>query len=214
MKLEKIDPKKAAVLVIDMQNDFIKPGSPLFSKMGFDMAGKMSAFLDECRKKGILVIYTQNTIRPDGKDMGKAGEFCPAIKSGQALVKGSEGAEIFETVAPKEDDIVVEKHRYSSFYGTDLEIILKGSKIDVVGIAGVCTECCCFSTARSAGFRGYDVAFLSDLTGTLDYPDIGFGAMTAEEMHRAMLTNIAVTTADVMTSDHFLSLVGNSKSSV
>ncbi len=205
MKLSAIDPKKTAVLVIDMQNDFIEPGAELFSQMGYDFVPKMAAFLDECRKRGMLVIYTKNMVQADRHDIGKAGEFCEALKQGKVLIEGTHGVEIFEGVAPKEGDIVLRKNRYSSFYGTRLDSILRTSGIDTVTITGVCTEACCFSTARDAGAMCYDVAFLSDLTGTVDYPDLGFGPMTALQMHHAMLTNIALTTADVMTSDDFLS---------
>ena len=205
MKLSSLNPKKTAVLVIDMQNDFIEPGAELFSQMGYDFVPKMAYFLDACRKQGMTIVYTKNMLQKDGRDMGKAGEFCEAVKQGRALVEGTHGVEIFEGVAPKNGDIVIRKNRYSSFFGTRLDSILRTGGIDTVAITGVCTEACCFSTARDAGANNYDVAFLSDLTGTMDYPDLGFGAMSALQMHHAMLTNIALTTADVMTSDDFLS---------
>ena len=206
MVIRSIDPRRTAVMVIDMQNDFIAPGAVLFSQMGYDFVPAMADFLDRSRQKGMQIIYTQNVLRADGKDMGKSGDFCQAIKEGKALVEGTPGAEIYAPLAPKEGDIVLKKHRYSSFFGTDLDIILRTGGFDTVAITGVCTEACCFSTARDAGALGYDVAFLSDLTGTMDYPDLGFGPMTAQQMQNAMLTNIALTSAHVMTAQQLLEL--------
>ena len=206
MKLNKIDPKKTAVLVIDMQNDFVRPGGPLFSQMGCDLLNPMAHFLDRCRQMGMLVIYTRNTLRPDGRDMGNFGEFCTEIKEGKACVAGTEGAEICGALAPKDCDIVVVKHRYSAFFRTDLETLLKGSDIKTVAITGVCTDACCLSTARDAGFLDFDVVFLSDLTGTVDYADAGFGPISAEDMHLQTLNLVAQTTGDVMTSERFFEL--------
>lgn len=206
MNIQSIDPKKTAVMVIDMQNDFVKPGAPLYVHMGYEFSESLARFLDKCRELGMLIIYTKNVLRADGRDRGKAGEFCQPIKDGLALIDGTPGGEIFDVVAPKEDDVVIKKQKYSSFYGTNLDNILSNCGIDTLVITGVCTEACCFSTARDAGYRNFNIAFLSDLTGTIDYPDMGFGAMTALEMHHAMLTNIALSTAAVMTSEELLNL--------
>ena len=63
------------------------------------------------------------------------------------------------------------------------------------------------SLARDAGFREMNIGFLADLNGTIDFPDLGYGSMTAQEMHKAMLCNIALTTAHVMESEHALELM-------
>lgn len=208
MKITRIYPRRTALLIIDMQNDFVKPGGPIFIRMGYEMVEPLAAFIDRCRDVGMLIIYTKNVLRKDGRDMGKLCEFCDPIKEGAALVDGTPGGEIYEAIAPKDTDIVIKKQKYSSFYGTGLDNILAACKIETVVITGVCTEVCCFSTARDAGFRNYDVAFISDLTGTADYhPDRGYGAMTGQEMQRATLINLALTTAHVMTKEEFFSLV-------
>ena len=66
---------------------------------------------------------------------------------------------------------IIKKHRYSGFFGTDLDIILREWGIDTVIISGTTTENCCHATARDAMFRNYRVVFLSDVTATYDYPD-------------------------------------------
>ena len=73
--------------------------------------------------------------------------------------------------------------------------------ITTVIISGTTTENCCHATARDAMFNNYKVVFLSDATGTFDYPDVGCGAMSAEEVHKATLCILAFSTAHVMTVD-------------
>jgi nicotinamidase-related amidase len=80
--------------------------------------------------------------------------------------------------------------------------------METVIIAGVTTETCCHATARDALFHNYGVIFLSDATGTTDYPDMGYGAMTAAEVHRASLVVLALGTAHVMTVDEMIALTG------
>ena len=81
----------------------------------------------------------------------------------------------------------VQKHRFSGFFGTDLDMILRGWGTDTVIISGATTENCCHATARDALFRDYRLVFLSDATATFDYPDREFGEMSAAEVHRATL---------------------------
>src|SRR5919107_254126 len=103
--------------------------------------------------------------------------------------------------------VVITKHRYSAFYGTDLEIILRGLGVTTVVIAGVTTENCCHATARDAFFRDYQVVVLADATATFDYPDLGYGGMSAEEVQRATLIILALSTADVVTTETFVARV-------
>lgn len=107
---------------------------------------------------------------------------------------------------PLADEIVIKKHRFSGFYGTDLDIILRSSGIETVIVTGVTTENCCHATARDALFHNYGVIFLSDATGTTDFPDLEYGAMTAAEVHRASLIILAMSTAHVMTVDEMIAL--------
>src|SRR5437588_2125877 len=90
------------------------------------------------------------------------------------------------------------RHRYSGFFGTDMDIILREWGVDTVIISGTTTENCCQATARDAMFRNYRVVFLSDATATYDYPDRGFGAMSNADVHHATLVILAASTAHVM----------------
>jgi ureidoacrylate peracid hydrolase len=150
-----------------------------------------------CRSAGIKVIYTTHAHRRDGSDMGLF-DMHPPIANRSATVDGTWGVEIYPEVAPAAGEHVIKKHRYSGFFGTDLDIILRGWGVDTVIISGTTTENCCHATARDAMFRNYRVVFLSDATATYDYPDRGFGSMPNEQVHHATLVILADSTAHVM----------------
>jgi ureidoacrylate peracid hydrolase len=206
-RFESIDPARTAMIVVDMQNDFVANGAPLQSKQANALVDELARVLDFCREHGIRVIYTAHVHREDGSDMGLYDDLYPPIEQRAALVADSTGAEIFPALAPKPGEHVIRKHRYSGFFATDLDLILREWGIDSVVITGTTTENCCHATARDAMFHNYRVAFLSDATGTFDYPDVGYGAMSADDVHRATLSILAFSTAHVMTSEEFRSLV-------
>ena len=104
---------------------------------------------------------------------------------------------------------MIKKHRYSGFFGTDLDIILREWGIDTVIISGTTTENCCHATARDAMFRNYRVVFLSDATATYDYPDRGFGPMPNGDVHHATLVILAASTAHVMSVADLGAAAGN-----
>src|SRR5207249_2986148 len=93
-----------------------------------------------CRQNEIRIVYTTHVHRHDGSDLGLLAILSPKIASGAILADGSPGAQIHPAIAPHPRDIVIKKHRYSAFYGTDLEIVLRGLGVDTVVIAGVTTE--------------------------------------------------------------------------
>ena len=201
--VEHIDPSKTAMIVVDMQNDFVAAGAPLESSAGRAIVPHLQRALACCREQGIPVIYTAHVHRADGCDLGLLAH-APAIAQRDALVVDSPGAAIFSEVVPRDGEIVISKHRFSAFYGTDLEIILRGLGVTTVVITGVTTENCCHATARDAFFRDFQVVFLSDATATSDYPDLGYGSLSADEVQRATLVILARDTADVITTETFI----------
>ena len=209
--INNIDPKKTALIVVDMQNDFIAPGAPLETRMGQEMLPTLKRVLDFSRNEGINVIYTAHVHRKDGSDLGLYGEIFPLIAERKILIDGQEGSEIYPEIAPLENELLIKKSRYNPFFGTDLDTILRNKGIENVVIAGVTTESCCFATARNAMYRGYRVAFLSDATGTNDKRDVGLGMAPAAEVHEAMLKVLGVSTCHVMTSEDFFQKVDTSK---
>lgn len=104
-------------------------------------------------------------------------------------MEGSPEGEIIEEIAPRHNEKVVIKHRYSAFYNTDLETILRCLRVEDLVITGVMTNMCCESTARDAYYRDYRVFFPADGTGSIN-----------EEMHLASLLNLAFGFAYITTT--------------
>ncbi len=202
-----IDPKRTAMIVVDMQNDFVAEGAMLRSTQAAAMVPRLADTLAFCRAQGIKVIYTAHVHRRDGCDMGLYDDLYPPIAGRLSLVDGTPGVEIFPALQPAPGEHVVKKHRYSGFFGTDLDIILREWGVDTVVVTGTTTENCCHATARDAMFHNYKVVFLSDATGTFDYPDMGYGAMAAADVHQATLRILAFSTAHVMTAAEFAARV-------
>ncbi len=198
MQIDVIDPKKTAMIVVDMQNDFVASGAALETPAARAVVPKLADALKICRDAGIKVIYTAHVHRRDGCDMGLFDDLHPPIANRAALVDGTPGVDIYSDVAPAPGEHVIKKHRYSGFIGTDLDMILREWGVDTVIISGTTTENCCHATARDAMFRNYRVVFLADATATYDYPDRGFGPMPAAEVHHATLVILAASTAHVM----------------
>jgi biuret amidohydrolase len=162
MQVDTIDPAKTAMIVVDMQNDFVAAGAPMETPAARAMVSKLAEALKICRDAGIRVIYTAHVHRRDGCDMGLFDDMHPPIANRDALVDGTPGVDIYLELAPEPGEHVIKKHRYSGFFGTDLDIILREWGVDTVIISGTTTENCCHATARDAMFRNYRVAFLSD----------------------------------------------------
>jgi biuret amidohydrolase len=198
MQVDVINPIKTAMIVVDMQNDFVAPGAPMETPAARRVVPKIAEALNFCRDVGIKVIYTAHVHRRDGCDMGLFDDLHPPIANRHALVDGTPGVEIYPELSPQLGEHVIKKHRYSGFFGTDLDIILREWGIDTVIISGTTTENCCHATARDAMFRNYRVVFLADATATYDYPDRGFGSMPNAEVHHAALVILAASTAHVM----------------
>ena len=93
--------------------------------------------------------------------ISNAADACEKLKFLQ-----TSGAEIYEPLKPTQDDIVVKKFRYSGFYGTQLENLLRALGRDTIAIAGVATNVCCDSTARDGAMRDFKVVFLSDCSAS------------------------------------------------
>jgi ureidoacrylate peracid hydrolase len=208
MEIDRIEPAKTAMIVVDMQNDFVAPGGGLETPAARAMVPKLVEALRICRSAGIKVIYTAHVHRRDGSDMGLFDDLHPAVANRTAVVDGTPGSEIYPEVAPVAGEHVIKKHRYSGFFGTDLDIILRQWGVDTVIISGTTTENCCHATARDALFRDYRVVFLSDATATYDYPDRGFGSMPNEQVHHATLVILAASTAHVMSIADMASRIG------
>lgn len=203
VRIERFEPSRTALIVVDMENDFVASGAPMETPAGRDMVPRLRQAIEHARGVGIRVLYTTHAHRADGSDLGRFRDLWAPIADGIGCVDETLGIEIYKDIAPAEGEVVIKKRRYSAFFGSDLDIILRGWGIDTVVISGVTTENCCHAAARDALFRDYRVAFLSDATATFDYPDVGQGGMAAADVHRATLIVLAASTAHVMTTREF-----------
>jgi nicotinamidase-related amidase len=196
-----IDPNRTAFLVVDMTNDFLLEGAPVECPQGRDLLPRLNSLAESCREAGVLVIYTTHVHRADGSDMGRMADTLTHLADEDrrplGLIAGTPGVEIHSDLPPGDDDVLIEKHRFSSFHDSDLETVLRVRGIDTLVIGGVATNGCCESTAREASFRDYKVIFLADGNATFDMPDMGFGAVSSEECQRVVLSTIALAFGEV-----------------
>src|ERR1700760_465037 len=100
MQVNTIDPAKTALIVVDMQNDFVATGAPMETPAARAVVPKLAESLKICRDAGVRVIYTAHVHRRDGSDMGLFDDMHPPIASRQALVDGTTGVDIFSELAP------------------------------------------------------------------------------------------------------------------
>jgi len=137
---------KMGVVVVDMLNDFVT------GSMKVDRASRIISniqrLLDFARNRGIPVIYTNDSHLPGD------GEF--NIWPPHA-VAGTKGSEVIEELKPAKGDYVIQKRRYSAFYGTDLDHLLRKLQIDTLVLVGLVTDVCILLTAADAFFRGYKI---------------------------------------------------------
>ena len=151
-----LDPSRTAVLVIDMQRDFLDPGAPIATPGGLDLIPRINRLTRRARALAMPVIFTQEMHRADRSDFGIELEFEPAH-----CLEGTPGMELAGAldVAPT-DYRILNKRRYDAFLGTDLETLLRTRRVDNLLVAGVCTDICVASTvqhARNLDFRCYVV---------------------------------------------------------
>ena len=160
-----ITTKNTALIVVDMQNIWVHPRGTRYLPSSEDIVPKIRRLLDFCHAEKVPVIYLHTTKRKDLADVGIFADVKPQTHDADdewSNFEGSVGAEIYEPVKPAADDILVKKFRYSGFYGTQLENLLRAMKRDTIAIAGVATNVCCDSTARDGAMRDFKVLFLSD----------------------------------------------------
>jgi len=185
--------KKACLLVVDMQNEFLASSGMDFFHNAEEIVPNVKRVITACRRAGVPVVYTGHRHEDPAVDGGMTAEWWPEIKSGRCLIKGKKGAEIFGPLAPGKDERVIWKQRYSAFYNTDLEAALRGMGVTDLIIAGILTNVCCETTARDAFMRDFRVFFVADAT-----------ASSEPDLHLAALKNLAYAFAYVLTVDSLL----------
>lgn len=146
--------ERPAVLIVDMQNDFVDPDSPsTCAPMAQERIPNLKLLLSAARAAGVPVFFSQGLVAPNLADVGLwKGE---AHRTGKCQVEGTRGAEIVAELAPLRDEHVVRKRRPSVFFGTDLDVFLRGLRVDTVILGGSSMSGCVRATAVDAFSHDY-----------------------------------------------------------
>jgi ureidoacrylate peracid hydrolase len=194
---ERWDPRWSALLVVDVQNDFVSPKGSA-AQRGEDvsasvaMVPRLIRLIDEARRVGLTVVYIKTT----------HGEWTDTPswiyrKSQQKVLntcrEGTWGAEFYEGISPLPTERVVIKHRYSAFINTDLNTVLKAKGIESVLTTGVATNVCVETTTRDAYMFDYYVTMVGDCSAAYD-----------PKLHESTLENMRRHFGLVATSDEII----------
>jgi ureidoacrylate peracid hydrolase len=197
---DKLDPKKSALLVIDMQNAFVAPGAPIEVPAARAIVAPINRLAAELRRRGVTVIWVQHENASDGKDW--AGFYDAFMAPGQrakaaaALAAGSQLQKLYPELTIEKADLRVAKNRYSALIKGHLEKDLRARGIDTLLLAGTKTNVCVECTARDAMMLDYKVVLLSDCTAAL-----------SDDEQRATLENVIQQFGDVLTAEEALALL-------
>jgi nicotinamidase-related amidase len=183
------DPRTCALVIIDMQRDFVEPGG-FGEALGNDVSLLRKAIaptrsvLDAAREKRMLVIHTREGHRPDLSDLPPSKKLRGRLKAGigdpgpmgRILVRGEYGHDIVDELKPAPGEPVVDKPGKGAFHATDLDSMLHNRGVRQLVVCGVTTEVCVNTTVREANDRGYDCLVLEDCVGSY-FPDFQRAAL-------------------------------------
>ena len=170
---------KTALVVIDMQRDFLLPGG-FGESLGNDVGQllkvvpPLTALIAAARAAGIMVVHTREGHRPDLSDCppAKLNRGAPSKrigdpgKYGRILIRGEYGHDIVDELAPIDGEVVIDKPGKGAFYATELSDVLTEAGITQLLVTGVTTEVCVHTTTREANDRGYECLVVSDCVGS------------------------------------------------
>jgi len=202
----KLQPEKTALVIIDMQNTFLRPGAPVEVPKGRDIVGGINRLTSRLRVLEVPVIWVThaNSREGDGSDWPSFFDVFVAAdvreKTINGLEPGADGQQIWAGLDVLEQDLQIFKNRYSALIqgSSSLESLLRERGIDTILIAGTKTNVCCESTARDAMMLDFNTVILSDCTAAL-----------SDEEHLATLETMIQQFADVMTADEALTALSN-----
>ena len=197
---DRLEAKRTALLVIDMQNAFVAPGAPVEVPAARAIVAPINRLAAALRKRGVPVIWVMHENQKGGRDW--AGFFDAFVAPGRreqaaaALEAGSPLHALWPELDAAPGDLRVAKNRYSAFIKNDFQRNLERRGIDTLLIAGTKTNVCCESTARDAMMLDFKVVLLSDCTAAL-----------SEDEQRGTLENVIQQFGDVRTADEALALL-------
>jgi ureidoacrylate peracid hydrolase len=171
-----IDLGRSAIVIVDMQNAFVAKGG-MFDVRGFDvtpiqkMIDPIKKIRDKAREERVKVIYIVHVLSPDLREVGPDSSFWyKSVKfyredprwQDKFIVRGTWGAEIVDDLEPRQGDLIVEKPRFSAFFGTNLDTILKTHNLKYLFFTGCATNICIEASIRDAANLGYFPILISD----------------------------------------------------
>ncbi|PSN82386.1 isochorismatase [Candidatus Marsarchaeota G1 archaeon OSP_D] len=148
-----LNPKESALIIVDMQNDFVRKEGKLCVPSAQETVPRIQSVLQKARSSGALVVYTQDWHMKNDPEFRIWGEHALA---------GSWGAEIIDELKPKEDEFVIRKYRYDAFFESALDYVLRVKNIKNVVVTGTVANICVLHTAGSAALRWYNVVLVKD----------------------------------------------------
>lgn len=190
-----LDPVTTALVIIDMQRDFLQPGG-FGALLGNDVSmltkvvEPLAVVLAAARAAGMMVVHTREGHRTDLSDCPPSklarGHLATPIGSmgpnGRILVRGEPGHGIIEELAPADGEIVLDKPGKGAFYATDLELLLRNAQITSLIVTGVTTEVCVHTTVREGNDRGFECLVLADCVGSYfpEFHEVGLRMIAAQ----------------------------------
>jgi nicotinamidase-related amidase len=178
----RIDPARTALVVIDMQNDFVREGGGLLVPNAEATVPAIKALLEFARGHGMRVVYTQDTHREGDPEW----RIWPVHAR-----EGSWGWEIVDELEPARDDVVLRKLRFDAFFGTPLDHLLRLWGVDTLVICGTLANMCVQYTAASAALRWYEVVIPRDAISALDVFDLESSLRQAALVFAGRITTAA-----------------------
>ena len=195
-----IDPRRTALVVVDLQNGFMAPGQPAEIAQAREIVPAVNRLARATRAAGGIVVWIQNTVTPESEQSWSVwlGHFAdqdwgPRMR--QAFTPGDFGHALYPSL---DEDLTVCKTRFSALVqgSSDLDAVLKAQGIDTLIIVGTATNVCCESTARDAMMLNYKVFFVSDAN-----------ACRTDEEHNATLAILMIMFADVRSTDEMVAVL-------
>ena len=195
-----IDPPRTALLVIDMQNTFVAPGAVLEVPLARGIVGNINRLSARLRALGAPVVWVRSTFTRNGPGSFSVyfDNFAPGVDGESIranLYEGSVGHAFWHELDRHDDDLVIDKNRFSAFVegASILDKKLREQNIQSLVVTGTLTNVCCESTLRDAMMLGYQCILIEDAN-----------AAQTDHEHLAALENIARVFGDVLTTDAFL----------
>ncbi len=201
---EKVDPRHCALLLVDVQNDFCADGGAMHREghdvtMAQQMVPRLERLLEAARAAKVKPVWIRNVYNTGPNHYLSEVWLEQAMRRRKGnytqfpVCEAGEWNGDFYEIRPAPDEVIVTKHRFGAFEGTDLDLVLRSNGIRTIIMTGVATNVCCETTARQAFLKDYYVVFTSDCTATF-----------TQAAHNAALENIENLFGQVVTSEQVM----------